>query len=204
MSVVVFADSIRNPVIEAMVHFAGGSAVPVAALFDNGSGMLRTAGPNFLSQGIVASVERRLPGGNQVRLSYANGNALVMAALPQSLEMADVVGAVHARRAQSYSISLSGTLDGTGTRWRASYRWQPEDTVTDVAPYALDAAEPYLNLRMRQPIHLSRDGSTGIEALLDVRNMLAEGYRPFLLNDGSMVVFADDQRSIRGGLAFTF
>ena len=73
-----------------------------------------------------------------------------------------------------------------------------------MAPYALDAAEPYLNLRMRQPIHLSRDGSTGIEALLDVRNMLAEGYRPFLLNDGSMVVFADDQRSIRGGLAFTF
>ena len=203
MSFAFFADSIRNPVIEAMVH-SGDSTAPVAALFDSGSGLLRVAGPNFSSQGIVASVGRRLPGGNQIRVSYANGNALVMAALPQQAGIAQVLGATHARRVQTYSISLSGTLDGTGTRWRASYRWQPEDTVTDVAPYALDADEPYLNLRMRQPIRLSRDGSTGIEALLDVRNMLAEGYRPFLLNDGSVVVFANDQRSIRGGLAFTF
>ena len=74
--------------------------------------------------------------------------------------MAEVLGAAHPRRAQTYSISLSGTLDGTGTRWRASYRWQPDDTVTQVAPYAVDAAEPYLNLRLRQPIHLSRDRLT--------------------------------------------
>ena len=96
-----------------------------------------------------------------------------------------MLGAAHPRRVQTYSISLSGTLDGTGTRWRASYRWQPEDTVTEVAPYAVDTAEPYLNLRLRQPIHLSRDGAGGIEALLDVRNLLAEGYRPYLLSDGS-------------------
>src|SRR5258707_12555612 len=40
-----------------------------------------------------------------------------------------------------YSISLSGTLEGTRTRWHASYRWQPEDTVTRVASFAADAAE---------------------------------------------------------------
>ena len=204
MSVIVFADNIRNPIVEAMAPFSGDTALPVSELFDRASGLLRTAGPNFSSQGVVASVERRLPGGNQIRVSYANGNALVAPALPQSAEIAQVLGTVHPRRAQTYSISLSGTLEGTGTRWRASYRWQPEDTVTDVAPYAMDAAEPYLNLRLRQPIHVSRDGSTGIEALLDVRNLLAEGYRPFLLNDGSMVVFANEQRGIRGGLAFTF
>jgi hypothetical protein len=139
-----------------------------------------------------------------VRLSYANGNALVMPVLPKPVEMAQVLGAAHPRRAQTYSISLSGTLDGTGTRWRASYRWQPEDTVTEVAPYAEDAAEPYLNLRLRQPIHLGRDGSSGFVALLDVQNMLAEGYRPYILSDGSVLVFAQGQRGIRGGLAFTF
>jgi hypothetical protein len=73
-----------------------------------------------------------------------------------------------------------------------------------VAPYAENAAAPYLNLRLRQPIVLSRDGSTGVEALLDVRNLLAEGYQPFLLNDGTLLMFAQDQRGIRGGLAFTF
>ena len=93
---------------------------------------------------------------------------------------------------------------GTGTRWRASYRWQPEDTVTQVAPFALDAAEPYLNLHLRQPIHLRRDGSGGFEAVLDLRNLLAEGYRPYLLSDGSLLIFAQQQRSIRAGLAFNF
>jgi hypothetical protein len=206
MSVGVFADSIRNPVLEATGRFAGGdfAALPAVALFDNTSGLLHAAGPNFSSQGIVASVEHRLPRGNNVRLSYANGNALVMPVLPKPVEMAQVLGAAHPRRAQTYSISLSGTLDGTGTRWRASYRWQPEDTVTEVAPYAEDAAEPYLNLRLRQPIHLGRDGSSGFVALLDVQNMLAEGYRPYILSDGSVLVFAQGQRGIRGGLAFTF
>jgi hypothetical protein len=57
---------------------------------------------------------------------------------------------------------------------------------------------------LRQPIHLSRDGSGGFAALLDVRNMLAEGYSPCILSDGSLLVFAQGQRSIRGGVAFTF
>ena len=206
MSVRVFSDSIRNPVLEAMGHFAGGefAALPAMALLDNGSGLLHAAGPNFTSQGVVATFDHRLPGRNNVRLSYANGKALVMPALPKPAEMAQVLRAAHPRRAQSYSISLSGTLDGTGTRWRASYRWQPEDTVTEVAPYAEEAVEPYLNLRLRQPIHISRDGSSGFVALLDVQNMLAEGYRPYVLSDGSVVVFAQSQRGIRGGLAFTF
>jgi hypothetical protein len=205
LTVLVFADKLRNPVIEAMSHLGDSDSGEAAvALLDSASGLLRAAGPDFSSQGIVATVERRLSGGNQVRLSYANGNALVMLPLPRPAEIAQALGAAHPRRAQTYSISLSGTLDGTETHWQASYRWQPEDTVTGVAPYAVNAAEPYLNLRVRQPIHLSREGSTGIEALLDVRNMLAQGYRPVLLNDGSMLIFAQQQRGIRGGLAFTF
>jgi Carboxypeptidase regulatory-like domain len=206
MSVLVFTDSIRNPVLEGMGYSAADNsgAISDSALLDNTSGLLRAAGPNFSAQGIVAGVERRLPRGNELRLGYADGRALVMPALPRPAAMAEVLGAAHPRRAQAYSISLSGTLDGTGTRWQASYRWQPEDTVTQVAPYALNAAEPYLNFKLRQPIRLSHDGSVGVEALLDVRNLLAEGYRPFILSDGSLLIFSQDQRSIRGGLAITF
>jgi hypothetical protein len=118
--------------------------------------------------------------------------------------LTQILAAAHPHRAQAYAISLSGTLDGTGTRWRASYRWQSDDTMTEVAPYAEDAADPYLNIHIRQPIHLTRDGSGGLEALLDVRNLLAEGYRPYVLSDGSLLIFAQDQRGLRGGLAFTF
>jgi hypothetical protein len=43
-----------------------------------------------------------------------------------------------------------------------------------------------------------------LEAQLDVRNLLAEGYQPFLTSDGSHLYFAQAQRCVRGGLAFTF
>ena len=153
---------------------------------------------------MMATMERRLPGGNHVRLSYANGDALVLPATTRPVPMAQILAGAHPRHAQMYSLALSGTLDGTSTRWRASYRWQPEDTVTRVAPFAVNATEPYFNLYVRQPIHMRRDGASGFEALVDVRNLLAQGYRPYLLSDGSMLVFAQDQRSISAGLAFSF
>ena len=156
---------------------------------------------------MAAAFEHRLPGGNHLRLSYANGDALVMSGSPSSLQsasLAQVLASAYPRRAQTYALSLSGTLEGTGIRWRASYRWQPEDTVTQVAPFTADAAEPYLNLNLRQPIRLSRDSSGRFYALVDVRNLLAQGYRPFLLSDGSLLIFAQDQRGVSAGLAFNF
>jgi len=117
--------------------------------------------------------------------------------------LAQVFSAARPRHTQTYSISLSGTLDGTGTRWRASYRWQPADTVTSVAPFSAGSLEPFLNMHIRQPIRLHRDGMS-IEAIVDMRNLLAQGYRPYLVNDGSLLIFAQDQRSFGGGVAFTF
>jgi hypothetical protein len=203
MSVVFFADHIDNPVLQAMGHFAPGDT-PVAVLFDQGSNLMRAAGPAYGSTGVEASLQHRLPGGNHVRLSYASGNALVMAALPQAPAFTDVLAAAHSRHAQTFAISLSGTLDGTGTQWRASYTWQPDDAVTSVTPYAQEMAEPFLNLHFRQPIRITRDGAVGLEALLDVRNLLAEGYQPYILSDGTLLLFAQDQRNFRAGLAFTF
>jgi hypothetical protein len=220
MSVVVFADHLADPVVEAMGRFAGGipdAAVAPQVLFDQASGLVRMAGPDFSTAGVMASVEKRLPGGNVIRVSYANGDALVMQASSQNasqnasqgagsgvLGLMQAMAATRPRRAQMYALSVSGTLDGTGTRWRASYRWQPEDTVTRVAPFAANAVEPYLNLHLRQPIHRKADGVTGFEALLDMRNLLAQGYRPYLMSDGSLLMFAQQQRGFQGGLAFTF
>ena len=203
VSVLLFADRIDNPVLEAQGHFAPGDA-PDAVLFDRTSNLMRAAGPAYSSTGVQASLQHRLPGGSHVLFSYASGNALVMPALPQASALTDVLAAAHSRHAQTFAISLSGTLDGTGTQWRASYTWQPDDAVTAVAPFAQEMAEPFLNLHFRQPIRIARDGSTGLEALLDMRNLLAEGYQPFILSDGSLLLFAQDQRSFRAGLAFTF
>ena len=128
--------------------------------------------------------------------------ALVMPAMVRSTGLNQILAAARPRRAQMYAISLSGTIEGTGTRWRASYRWQPADTVTAIAPYSVGAMEPYLNLHLRQPISIRSNG-VNVEALLNVSNLLAEGYRPYVTNSG-MVVFAQDQRSVGAGVAFTF
>jgi hypothetical protein len=211
MSVLVFDERIDNPVVEALSHFSAGSSgtgvVAVPMLLDSASGIMRAAGPNYSAAGLMATLERRLPGANHLRLSYANGDTLILPPMASSSKptgLADALASARPRRAQTYSISLSGTLEGTGTRWRASYRWQPEETVTGVAPFQTDAAEPYLNLHIRQAIHMRSNGISGINAFLDLRNLLAEGYRPYVLSDGSLVIFAQDQRSLGGGLAFTF
>jgi hypothetical protein len=43
-----------------------------------------------------------------------------------------------------------------------------------------------------------------MEALLDLRNLLAQGYIPVLGQDGQTLYLVQSARSIRGGLAFTF
>jgi hypothetical protein len=200
----VFGDKINNPVIETSGQFTAGDASSVAVLSDSASGLARMAGPDFSTVGLLATVDRRLPGGNHICFSYASGDALVLPVSSQMGTLDQVVASAHPRYAQMYALSLSGTLEGSKTRWRASYRWQPEDTVTRVAPFALEATEPYLNLHFRQPVRLHHNGTAGIDVLLDVRNLLAQGYRPYLLGDGSMLIFAQEQRGVYGGLAFTF
>jgi len=205
MQILLYADSISNPMLEASTQSADRMNFTGQALVDPASGLMRTAGEGFSTAGVVATIEHRLPGGNSVRLSYANGDALVISSVHGATALSSLVSAAKPRRTQMYSLSLSGTIEGTGTRWRASYSWQPEQTLTQVAPYAVDAAEPFLNLHVRQPIYrIHGEHTHSIDAMVDARNLLAQGYRSFVLNDGSLLIFAQDQRSLNAGLAFTF
>lgn len=205
VSLLVYADALNDPVLQASSNAAG---VPVdsagSALYDSTNGMLRVAANGYSSAGVIASFERRVRNGGSVRLTYANGDALVIGAAQRAATLTAIARSARPKRAQMYSLSLSGTIEGTGTRWRASYRWQPEDTVTSIAPYAANAAEPYLNIHLRQPIYRMRDGGRSLDAMLDLRNALAEGSRSYVLTNGSLLVFAQNPRSVGAGLAFTF
>ena len=43
-----------------------------------------------------------------------------------------------------------------------------------------------------------------MDAVVDVRNLLAQGYVPLLGQDGHTVYLVQSARSIRGGVAFSF
>ena len=43
-----------------------------------------------------------------------------------------------------------------------------------------------------------------MEALVDVRNLMAQGYVPVVGQDGQTIYLVQSARSIRGGVAFSF
>jgi hypothetical protein len=118
--------------------------------------------------------------------------------------MDEAVQGLTERRAEAITASLDSVFVRTGTGLRASYRWQPVDTVTPVAVYDSFGQSSYLNILIRQKLHCGHLLPNGTEALVDVRNLLAQGYRPFLTRDGSTLYFAQDERSIQGRLSFSF
>jgi hypothetical protein len=92
----------------------------------------------------------------------------------------------------------------SGTAVRAAYRWQPTRLVTAVDPYAPFSDQAFLSCYLRQSLRLGRLLPPGLEATVDVTNLLAQGYRPFLSADGQTLFLAQSPRMLQAGLAFTF
>jgi outer membrane receptor protein involved in Fe transport len=87
---------------------------------------------------------------------------------------------------------------------RASYRWQPSKVVSAVDPFSSFSDQAFLSFQFRQPIQWGMRLPKGLDATIDVTNLLAEGYRPFLSADGQTLYFAQAPRTIQGGLSFSF
>jgi hypothetical protein len=65
-------------------------------------------------------------------------------------------------------------------------------------------SDPFLNVLLRQPLPGFSFLPVHIEALLDLRNLLAQGYVPVMGTDGHTVYLVQSARSVRGGVAFVF
>ncbi|MBB5338177.1 carboxypeptidase regulatory-like domain-containing protein [Tunturiibacter gelidoferens] len=106
--------------------------------------------------------------------------------------------------ARTATVALRGRVLRSGTAVRAAYRWQPTRLVTAVDPYAPFSDQAYLSCYLRQTLRLGSLLPPGLEATVDVTNLLAQGYRPFLSADGQTLFLAQSPRTIQAGLAFTF
>jgi hypothetical protein len=62
-------------------------------------------------------------------------------------------------------------------------------------------SDAFLNFFLRQPIPCL---GGHVEAVIDLRNLLAQGYVPVIGQDGQTVYLVDSARSVRGGVAFSF
>ena len=64
--------------------------------------------------------------------------------------------------------------------------------------------DPFFSLVVRQPIPTLGFLPAHMEALIDLRNLLAEGYVPVMGRDGQTVYLVQAARSVRGGVAISF
>jgi hypothetical protein len=107
---------------------------------------------------------------------------------------------------QAVAAKLSGKVPRTKTQWMASYKWTNGQALTPVDQFDASAgeAEPYLDIFIRQPIPQGHFIPAQMEALVDVRNLMAQGYVPVVGQDGQTIYLVQSARSIRGGVAFSF
>jgi hypothetical protein len=200
----VYRDRIAHPVVNGGGELTSADLNSGYVVYDPLTDLLNVAGGDYTTKGLVGDFKTRIHGDTLFTMAFADGDALAMSTFSAPVSLQGGLTTLKPRRTQMYLVGLSGRVPQTGTHWRASYRWQAADTVTAVAPYDMVAPDAYLSILLRQPLHCWHLLPNGVEALVDVRNLLAEGYRPFLTADGSTLYFAQADRSLRGGVSFTF
>lgn len=193
-----FTDRVGDTVLTGTgeVSAAGGFLLP-----DVYSGTFSYAGGNLDTKGVRAVLEHKFSSDLAATLDYAYGGTLELSRPGIALQNAQQW--IGTAQRQALAAKLNGTTTRTHTRWIASYRWVSGSSLTPVDMFNASPgkSEAYLNLFIRQPIP-SMGGH--MEAIIDVRNLLAQGYVPVLGLDGQTVYLVQAARSVRGGLAFSF
>jgi len=206
MEAAYFYDHLVNPVLNG---YGDGSAAEFASgdvLLDPVTGAFRTAGPNYAGGGFRVFAAREVKGNVWTAVEFAEGPAIVLPAanLLGGNSFADAVSGVASTRTESVLFSMHGHVFGTGTRWNAGYRWQPEETITAVDPFNTGMNAPFLSVTLRQPLSSSNSSLDKLELEFVMQNMLAQGYRPVYVVAGQTLYFAQAPRLVTGGLAFSF
>jgi hypothetical protein len=196
-----FYDRVGDTVLTGTgdVTAAGGYLLP-----DVTSGTFSYGGKNLDTNGLRVVLQRRFSADLTATLDYAFGGVLNLAQPDVQLQNAQQW--VNTERRHAVAAKFSGTLPHTHTRWITSYRWVSGSALTPVDMFnsSPGQSDPFLSLFIRQPIPGMGFLPGHMEAIIDVRNLLAQGYVPVLGQDGQTVYLVQAARSIRGGVAFTF
>lgn len=161
-------------------------------------------GGRVQSDGMRVVFQRQLTDSITATLDYGMGGALVEPARNLSWERTQA--SLRGVQRQALAAKLTGHVPGSQTRWGASYKWTNGTSLTPVDAFngSPGRTDPYLNFYIRQPLPANGFLPGNVEVLIDVRNLLAEGYVPVVAPDGHTLYLVQSARSVRGGLAFTF
>ncbi len=205
MQVALYSDSVADPVLTGIGEMTNGESATELGdvLPDVYSGTFSYQGNNFATRGMRAVLQRKLYSDLTATLDYAYGSGLDLSR--PDVELRDARAWIRAERRQAVAAKFSGTVPRAKTHWIASYRHTGGRLLTPVDLFDTSAGQsyPYLNFCVRQPIPASFFAGH-LEILMDLRNLLAQGYVPVMGRDGHTLYLVQSARSVRGGVAFSF
>ena len=199
LQVAAFADQVTNP---ALTGVGEASIEQGMVLPDVYSGTFTYQGNDLHTKGLRVVMQQKLTGNITSTLDFAYGGVLDL--VNPNATLANVQQSMGTRNTYGAAEKLSGIIPKTKTRWIASYRWINGQALTPVDMFNASPGQtaPYLNIYIRQPVPVILPGH--VEVLVDLRNLLAQGYVPVLDQDGRTVYLVQSARAVRGGLNFTF
>jgi hypothetical protein len=201
LQVAMYSDRVADP---ALIGVGDASASSGEVLPDLFSETFTYRGKELDARGMRMVLQRKLASDLTATLDYGYGGVLALSKTDVALE--DARRDSYVRNRHTAAAKFSGTLPGTKTRWITSYRWISGQALTPVDMFNESAgqSDPYLNIFLRQPIPGTGFLPCHMDAVVDVRNLLAQGYVPVMGQDGRTVYLVQSSRTVRGGVAFTF
>lgn len=200
LQVAYFSDRVRNPALTGVGDVDSDSGLLLPDIY---SGTFSITGGELDTSGVRVVYQRKLADELTATLDYSFGGVLD---LPVGSDIEGVHDLTRTSKRHSLAYKLAGRVPGCNTRWIASYKWTegPAITPVDMFNAGPSQSDPFFNLFVRQPIPGTGFMPGHMEAMIDVRNLLAQGYVPVVAQDGHTVYLVQSARAVRGGVSFTF
>jgi carboxypeptidase family protein len=196
-----FRDRIKDPALLGVgeITVDTGDVLP-----DVYSGTFSYNGEALETQGARFVYQRKLTPDIAGTIDYAYGGVLDLE--HPGIGWDAIRGDLHQTWRHSAALKLNGTVPRWNTEWIISYRWTSGSALTPVDMFNASAGQtdPFFNFFLRQPFPRMHFIPGRMEAIIDLRNLLAQGYVPVISPDGNTVYLVQSARSVRGGVSFTF
>ncbi|HEV3253822.1 MAG TPA: carboxypeptidase-like regulatory domain-containing protein [Candidatus Acidoferrales bacterium] len=178
--------------------FGRGSASGANFLQDPFSNGFAYDGGDSNSWGARVAYRQKLSDVSEVTIVYAWAGALAPEAATGAGDLRELLETSYRH---SLAARLSSRLPRVGTQFTLGYKWISGNVVSRLDAYGESAygLDPNLNFLIRQPL----PGPLHMAALVDVGNLLAQGYVPVTTQDGRLLL-VPSYRSFRGGLSLQF
>lgn len=203
LEVSAYRESLVAPLLHGVGALGTADSLGQPLLSDPTTQTYVLAGQSFNGSGARLSLDQPLTPQLSLAASLAGGNVLANRGT-ELVPLSSLAPQLSVENAVAASVRARAHFARTGTHAEAGYRWQRAHTLTAVDSFRAAQDPAYLSLMVRQGLQHVPLLPSGLEAVVQVQNLLAEGYQPFLSCDGRTLYLAQSPRMLQAGLAFSF